>query len=166
MLTMRGGTALILLGITAILVYSMGRQSMPVNNAPVAVTASSPAAAKPLPFGDLASHTPAPATTPNSSSATSAKADLLDKSSRPDTKRKTEVALTAAAIAASIVQESRAQYHAGGRPCACPDDTMRNGHACGGRSAYSRPGGASPLCYASDVTAAMIESYRQKQASR
>jgi hypothetical protein len=47
-------------------------------------------------------------------------------------------------LAAIIVQASRAQYHAGGRPCACPDDTMRNGRACGGRSAYSRPGGASP----------------------
>jgi hypothetical protein len=26
---------------------------------------------------------------------------------------------------------------------------MRNGRACGGRSAYSRPGGAAPLCYPS-----------------
>jgi hypothetical protein len=84
----------------------------------------------------------------------------------PATKRKVEAALTAAAIAAIIVQASRAQYHAGGRPCACPDDTMRNGRACGGRSAYSRPGGAAPLCYPSDVTAAMIESHRQRQASR
>jgi hypothetical protein len=82
------------------------------------------------------------------------------------TKRKAEVALTAAAIAAIIVQASRDQYHATGRPCACPDDTMRNGGACGGRSAYSRPGGAAPLCYPSDVTAALIESYRQRQAAR
>src|SRR6185312_15212693 len=52
------------------------------------------------------------------------------------------VALTAAAIAAILVQASRDQYHATGRPCACPDDLMRNGRACGGRSAYSRPGGA------------------------
>jgi hypothetical protein len=43
---------------------------------------------------------------------------------------------------------------------------MRNGRACGGRSAYSRPGGASPLCYPGDVTTAMIESYRQRIASR
>jgi hypothetical protein len=35
--------------------------------------------------------------------------------------------------------------------------------ACGSRSAYSRPGGAAPLCYPTDVTPAMIESYRQRQ---
>jgi hypothetical protein len=74
--------------------------------------------------------------------------------------------VTAAAIAAIIVQASRAQYQARGKPCACPDDTMRNGRACGSRSAYSRPGGAAPLCYPTDVTAATIESYRQRQASR
>jgi hypothetical protein len=70
------------------------------------------------------------------SNSPSAKTNLSDKTVRADTKRKVEVALTAAAIAAIIVQASRAQYHAGGRPCACPDDTMRNGRACGGRSAY------------------------------
>jgi hypothetical protein len=91
---------------------------------------------------------------------------LPDKPAAPDTKRKVETVLTAAAIAAIIVQASRDQYHATGRPCACPDDTARNGSACGGRSAYSRPGGAAPLCYPSDVTAAMIESYRQGHASR
>jgi hypothetical protein len=68
-------------------------------------------------------------------------------------------------IAAIIIQVSRDHYHASGKPCACPDDLMRNGRACGGRSAYSRPGGASPFCYPSDVTAAMIDSYRRKQAS-
>src|SRR5262249_20880105 len=71
--------------------------------------------------------------------------------------RKAETALTAAAIAAIIVQASRDQYHATGHPCACPDDTMRNGRACGGRSAYSRPGGGAPLCYPHDITTAMIE---------
>jgi hypothetical protein len=33
-------------------------------------------------------------------------------------------------------------------------------------SAYSRPGGAAPLCYVSDVPAAMIEQYRSKLAAR
>jgi hypothetical protein len=100
---------------------------------------------------------------PNSvSPAPSAKAGSSDKPAAPDTKRKVEVALTAAAIAAIIVQASRDQYHATGKPCACPDDTARNGSSCGGRSAYSRPGGAEPLCYPTDVPTAMIESYRQK----
>lgn len=31
--------------------------------------------------------------------------------------------------------------------CDCPYDLMRNGHRCGGRSAYSRPGGRNPVCY-------------------
>jgi hypothetical protein len=76
------------------------------------------------------------------------------------------VALTDAAIADTIVQKSRDAYHATGKPCACPDDTARNGSACGGRSAYSRPGGASPLCYRKDVKPEMIEARRQKHASR
>ncbi len=31
--------------------------------------------------------------------------------------------------------------------CDCPYDVMRNGRVCGGRSAYSRPGGRRPQCY-------------------
>ncbi|TCU17893.1 SH3 domain-containing protein [Rhizobium sullae] len=31
--------------------------------------------------------------------------------------------------------------------CDCPYDLMSNGRRCGGRSAYSRPGGRSPQCY-------------------
>lgn len=31
--------------------------------------------------------------------------------------------------------------------CDCPYDLMRNGRRCGGRSAYSRPGGRSPQCF-------------------
>lgn len=82
------------------------------------------------------------------------------------TKQKVEAALTAAAIALILVKASREAYYASGRPCACPDDRMRNGRACGSRSAYSKPGGASPLCSPSDVTPAMIESYRGKVAQR
>jgi hypothetical protein len=152
--TMRGGVVLVLLGITAFGAYSVGRQSAPVRFAPSA-------SAQPVAFNG-------PSTDPNAPSGAtpSTKAGLPDKPAAPDTKRKVETGLTAAAIAAIIVQASRDQYHAGGRPCACPDDTMRNGRACGGRSAYSRPGGAAPLCYPSDVTAAMIESYGRRQASR
>jgi len=31
--------------------------------------------------------------------------------------------------------------------CDCPYDYTRRGRRCGGRSAYSRPGGRSPVCY-------------------
>jgi hypothetical protein len=42
-----------------------------------------------------------------------------------------------------IVQESRDRYYKTGHSCACPDEFTRNGQRCGGRSAYSRPGGGS-----------------------
>jgi hypothetical protein len=73
--------------------------------------------------------------------------------------------VTAAEIAAILIAASRSAYHSTGRPCACPDDLTRNGSACGGRSAYSRPGGAAPLCYPQDITPAMIEAYKQQTAS-
>ena len=162
---MRGGTALVLLGITAAVAYSVGQQNVPARNQPVAVMASPSVLAKPVAISGPAAQAAAQVRAP-SNPTSSTKASLPDGPARSDSKRKVEAALTAAAIAAIIIQASRDQYHAGGRPCACPDDSMRNGRACGGRSAYSRPGGASPLCYPSDVTAAMIESYRQRQASR
>lgn len=61
-----------------------------------------------------------------------------------------------------IVQESIAAYKATGHPCACPFDLMHNGRECGGRSAYSRPGGASPWCYPKDVSAAMVQDWRRR----
>jgi hypothetical protein len=84
----------------------------------------------------------------------------------PTNERREATVLSAAAIAALIVKESRNAYYATGRPCACPDDRMRNGHVCGGRSAYSRPGGAQPLCYPSDVPAEMISGYRAQVTQR
>ena len=65
-------------------------------------------------------------------------------------------------IAKIIVQASRDAYYRTGRPCACPDDLARNGSRCGGRSAYSRPGGAAPYCNTSDVPAAEIRAYRAR----
>jgi hypothetical protein len=176
---MRGGAVVVLLGITAWAAYTVGRQSAPVSNPPPVAATAMPKSdlAKPVAFAGPAMQVPerVPTSGPSSDPAPSTKVSLPQitepagteaKPSGSNIKRKVEIGLTAAAIAAIIVQASRAEYHAGGRPCACPDDTARNGSACGGRSAYSRPGGASPLCYPSDVTAAMIEAYRQRQASR
>lgn len=61
-------------------------------------------------------------------------------------------------IRKAIIQESISQYPG---PCPCPYSVMRNGRSCGRRSAYSRPGGYSPICYDSDVTADMIRMYRR-----
>ena len=66
---------------------------------------------------------------------------------------------TDADIKQAIINESIAKY-AGS--CPCPYSTDRGGRRCGGRSAYSRPGGASPLCYPNDVTQKMVDDYRKR----
>jgi hypothetical protein len=70
-----------------------------------------------------------------------------------------QASLSDTQIADLIVRESREAYYATGHPCARPEDLARNGSRCGGRSAYSRPGGASPKCYVSDITAGEIAAY-------
>src|ERR1700694_3461201 len=68
--------------------------------------------------------------------------------------------LTDQQIATIIVKASRDAYYQTGHPCACPEDSARNGSRCGKRSAYSRPGGAEPYCYVTDVPKEKVESYR------
>jgi endonuclease YncB( thermonuclease family) len=58
-----------------------------------------------------------------------------------------------------ILKERSLRAYSGS--CPCPENTDRAGRRCGERSAYSRPGGAAPLCYDSDVTPAMITEYRR-----
>lgn len=67
-------------------------------------------------------------------------------------------AMTDAQVKQAIIRQSIASYSGS---CPCPYSTTRNGSRCGGRSAYSRPGGAAPICYASDVTDAQIAAYRR-----
>jgi hypothetical protein len=173
---MRAKSLLVMLSVTALGAYYVGRNSSPIYNASIAAVAQPQApVAKPRAF--TAPVSPSVATTATSSATNNpaptlktqteklATARAPEKPVSPEIKRKAEIALTAAAVAAILIKASRDQYHATGKPCACPDDAMRNGRACGW-SAYSQPGGAAPLCYPTDVTAAMIESYRQRQASR
>lgn len=61
------------------------------------------------------------------------------------------------AVRRAIIAESIAQYPS---ICACPYSIMRNGAACGGRSAYSRPGGRSPICYPDDIPVEMVRRWR------
>lgn len=68
--------------------------------------------------------------------------------------------LSTAQIKQILIDRSHAYYRG---PCPCPYNTTSKGHSCGKRSAYSRPGGASPLCYASDVTAKMVSTYKARQ---
>jgi hypothetical protein len=50
--------------------------------------------------------------------------------------------------------------------CPCPYNTDRAGRSCGRRSAYSRPGGASPSCYEGDITATAIKQFRARYSSK
>ena len=83
---------------------------------------------------------------------------------RPSVEAKQKDVLDDAAIVALIIAGSIAMYKAMGRPCACPSDLTRNGQRCGGRSAWSKAGGARPLCFPSDVTPDMISAYRTSKA--
>lgn len=70
--------------------------------------------------------------------------------------------LSDAEIKRLLIEESISDYPGN---CPCPYNTARNGSSCGRRSAYSRPGGAAPLCYPSDVTDEMVATYRADHAS-
>jgi hypothetical protein len=58
-----------------------------------------------------------------------------------------------------IIKASIASYRGS---CPCPYSTDRAGRKCGARSAYSKPGGASPICYETDVTQKLVDDYRKK----
>lgn len=58
-----------------------------------------------------------------------------------------------------LIKQSHSRYSGN---CPCPYNRTSRGRRCGKRSAYSRPGGASPLCYKSDVTDRMVSAYKEK----
>jgi hypothetical protein len=58
-----------------------------------------------------------------------------------------------------MIAESLALY--AGR-CPCPYFVDRAGRRCGGRSAYSRPGGESPLCFDHDIPDSAVRRYRER----
>ncbi len=62
-------------------------------------------------------------------------------------------------IKQAIIRESIATYPGN---CPCPYNVDRRGHSCGRRSAYSKPGGYSPICYPADVTPEMVRQYRKQ----
>jgi len=61
-----------------------------------------------------------------------------------------------AAATRDIIQQSIRSYPGS---CPCPYNRDRGGRRCGGRSAWSKPGGYSPICYASDISKARLASY-------
>lgn len=68
-------------------------------------------------------------------------------------------ALSDAEVRDRIIQESLRGYSGN---CPCPYNLMRNGRECGRSSAYSRPGGAAPLCYPNDISDDMVRAYRKR----
>lgn len=61
-------------------------------------------------------------------------------------------------IKQKIIEESIADYPG---TCACPFNQARNGSSCGKRSAWSKAGGYSPICYKDEVTDDMIKEWRE-----
>ncbi|KFX07900.1 hypothetical protein KP22_07340 [Pectobacterium betavasculorum] len=66
-------------------------------------------------------------------------------------------------IKEKIIQESISSYSGN---CPCPYNSARNGSKCGKRSAWSRVGGYSPICYKDDVTRMMIDDWRMKNGNK
>lgn len=65
--------------------------------------------------------------------------------------------LSDAQIRQRIIQESIDSYPGN---CPCPYNSDRAGRRCGGRSAYSRPGGYSPKCFPSDISDSEVRAYK------
>ncbi len=60
-----------------------------------------------------------------------------------------------------IIQQSIARYPGN---CPCPFNVDRAGRQCGGRSAWSKPGGAAPLCFREDISEDMIGAWRAQNS--
>jgi hypothetical protein len=67
-------------------------------------------------------------------------------------------AFTDTEIRDRLIQESIGAYPGN---CPCPENRDAAGRRCGQRSAYSRAGGRSVLCYREDVTDEQVRNYRK-----
>ena len=65
---------------------------------------------------------------------------------------------TDAQVRQRLIKESIASYSGS---CPCPYNTDRAGRRCGGRSAWSREGGYSPLCFDNDISKTMVDRNRR-----
>ncbi|MTD29346.1 hypothetical protein GK011_20665 [Erwinia sp. J316] len=67
-----------------------------------------------------------------------------------------------AQVKQAIIDESIAAYPG---TCACPFNVARNGSSCGRRSAWSKAGGYSPICYKKEVTEEMVKEWRDAHST-
>lgn len=85
----------------------------------------------------------------------------------PQPKRRTAAPTSREITAArnAIIRQSIAAYPGS---CPCPFSRDRAGRRCGNRSAWSKPGGYSPICFDSDVSASRLSTYlaRNRMSSR
>lgn len=65
--------------------------------------------------------------------------------------------LTDAQVKSILIGDSIAAYDGN---CPCPYSRASNGSRCGKRSAWSRRGGAQPLCYPTEISPEMVRAYR------
>jgi hypothetical protein len=63
------------------------------------------------------------------------------------------------AVKQRMISESLSQYHGN---CPCPYNYASNGSHCGARSAYTKRGGTSPLCYPTDITDEQAREWLQQ----
>ena len=66
---------------------------------------------------------------------------------------------TAKEIKQFIIKSSISNYSGN---CPCPYNRASNGSKCGKRSAWSRPGGADPICYESDISPELLTFWKEK----
>ena len=69
--------------------------------------------------------------------------------------------LTDGQIKEQIIMLSISAYS--GR-CACPYNKAKNGSKCGKRSAWSKAGGYTPICYQEEITDKMVKSFRERNS--
>ena len=74
-----------------------------------------------------------------------------------------ELCLDDQKIKNKIIEESIKLYPGN---CPCPYNRARNGSRCGKRSAYSRKGGYSPICYQRDISDEMLKEFKASNCSQ
>lgn len=108
---------------------------------------------------DLTQHEGWIATRFLSETGTKTKAAPTRKEKKPEEIEVAVPVVTDSVLIQRIIAESLDSYPSS---CACPYSRDRAGRRCGKRSAYSKPGGYSPVCFPSDVTKAMNDAFRSR----
>lgn len=66
-------------------------------------------------------------------------------------------------IKSEIIKQSISSYVSTIGNCPCPYNRDKAGRSCGKRSAWSKAGGQSPICFPDDVSKEMLENYKHNK---